>query len=81
MELTPEEILALVKAIPSKEAKEARKAIANDSKVEVDILVRVQGVVKRASKPKPSKGTVEGGHRAVPQAVWGYWDCLCPPPR
>ena len=57
MQLTPEEILALVKAIPTKEAKAARKAIANGSQSEVDVLVRISGTIKRANKPKPAKGT------------------------
>ena len=54
--LTPEEILAIMKAVSTKESTQARKAIANDSQVEVDTLVRVKGLLKRG-EAFSSKGT------------------------
>lgn len=54
--LTPEEILAIMKAVPTKESAAARKAIANDSQVEIDTIVRVKGILKRG-EAFDSKGT------------------------
>lgn len=54
--LTPEEIIALLKAVPTKESAKARKAIANDSQVEIDTVVRVKGILKRG-EAFDSKGT------------------------
>lgn len=54
--LTPEEILAIMKAVPTKEVTKVRKAIANDSQVEVNTLVRVKGILKRG-EAFDSKGT------------------------
>jgi hypothetical protein len=54
--LTPEEILAIMKAVSTKESKEARSAIENDSQVEVNTLVRVKGILKRGQAFN-SKGT------------------------
>jgi|GEM_PF-5945175 len=57
MNLNPEEIVAILKVIPTKECTAARKAIENDSQTEIDLVVRVSGKLERAAKPKPSKGT------------------------
>jgi len=54
--LTPEEILAIMKAVPTKESTVARKAIANDSQVEVNALIRIKGILKRG-EAFDSKGT------------------------
>ena len=54
--LTPEEVLAIMKAVSTKESKEARSAIENDSQVEVNTLVRVKGILKRG-QAFDSKGT------------------------
>jgi len=54
--LTPEEILAIMKAVSTKESKQARDAIANDSNVEIDTIVRVKGILKRG-EAFDSKGT------------------------
>jgi len=57
MDLTPEEILALLKSIPTKEAASARKQIDNESEADVNLLVQVSGRLVRGAKPKPAKGT------------------------
>tara|TARA_R110000824_G_scaffold295144_1_gene483511 strand:- start:56 stop:556 length:501 start_codon:yes stop_codon:yes gene_type:complete len=57
MDLTPEEILALMKSIPTKEVTEARKQIENKSEADVNLMIRVSGRLVRGGKPEPTKGT------------------------
>tara|TARA_R110002051_G_scaffold139930_2_gene212655 strand:- start:807 stop:1304 length:498 start_codon:yes stop_codon:yes gene_type:complete len=56
LNLTPEEILAIMKTISTKEVDAARKAIANDSQAEIDMTVRIKGLLKRGDAFS-SKGT------------------------
>ena len=56
LNLTPEEIVAIMKTISTKESEAARKAIANGSQAEVDMLIRVKGLFKRG-EAFDSKGT------------------------
>lgn len=57
MSITPEEIMAIVKAFSSKDVKAARDSINNDSEMDIDLVLKVSGKLVRGQKPKPAKGT------------------------
>ena len=57
MELTSQEILALTKAIPSKAVTIAKRDIENNTEIDVNLVVKVAGKLKRGKKSKPVKAT------------------------
>tara|TARA_R110000824_G_scaffold359619_1_gene547193 strand:- start:64 stop:561 length:498 start_codon:yes stop_codon:yes gene_type:complete len=56
LNFTPEEMLAIMKTISTKEVETAKSAIANDSQAEIDMTVRIKGLLKRGNAFS-SKGT------------------------
>lgn len=57
MELTSQEIIALTKAFTTKAVSLAKRDIDNNSEVDVNLVVKVAGKLKRGSKSKPVKAT------------------------
>ena len=57
MELTSQEIIAITKAFNTKAVSLAKQDIDNNSEIDVNLVVKVAGKLKRAKKPKPAKGT------------------------
>ena len=57
MELTSQEIIALTKAIPTKAVTIAKRDIDNNSEIDVNLVVKVAGKLKRGKKSKPVKAT------------------------
>ena len=57
MELTSQEILAITKAIPSKAVTIAKRDIENNTEIDVNLVVKVAGKLKRGKKSKPVKAT------------------------
>lgn len=57
MSITNEEIMAITKAFSSKDIKEARDLIGNNSEVDINLMLKISGRLVRSKKPKPSKGT------------------------
>ena len=58
MELTSQEIIALTKAIPTKAVTIAKRDIDNNSEIDVNLVVKVAGKLKRGvKKSKPVKST------------------------
>ena len=57
MELTSQEIIAITKAFNTKAVSIAKRDIDNNSEIDVNLVVKVAGKLKRAKKPKPAKGT------------------------
>tara|TARA_Y100000114_G_scaffold98554_2_gene91736 strand:- start:3029 stop:3493 length:465 start_codon:yes stop_codon:yes gene_type:complete len=45
------------KALKTKQINDAKGAIENDSEVDINLVVKIVGRLKRAKKPKPAKGT------------------------
>ena len=57
MELTSQEIIALTKAFTTKAVSLAKRDIDNNSEIDVNLVVKVAGKLKRGSKSKPVKAT------------------------
>jgi len=57
VELTSQEIIALTKAFTTKAVSLAKRDIDNNSEVDVNLVVKVAGKLKRGSKSKPVKAT------------------------
>tara|TARA_R110000744_G_scaffold343840_1_gene449057 strand:+ start:1248 stop:1742 length:495 start_codon:yes stop_codon:yes gene_type:complete len=57
MELTSQEIIALTKAFTTKAVSLAKQDIDNNSEIDVNLIVKVAGKLKRGSKSKPVKAT------------------------
>lgn len=57
MELTSQEIIALTKAFNTKAVSIAKRDIDNNSEIDVNLVVKVAGKLKRGSKSKPVKAT------------------------
>ena len=57
MELTSQEIIAITKAFNTKAVSLAKQDIDNNSEIDVNLVVKVAGKLKRAKKQKPAKGT------------------------
>lgn len=57
MELTSQEIIALTKAFTTKAVSLAKRDIDNNSEVDVNLIVKVAGKLKRGSRSKPVKAT------------------------
>lgn len=57
MELTSQEIVALTKAFNTKAVSLAKQDIDNNSEVDVNLIVKVAGKLKRGQRSKPVKAT------------------------
>jgi len=57
VELTSQEIIALTKAFTTKAVSLAKRDIDNNSEIDVNLVVKVAGKLKRGSKSKPVKAT------------------------
>ena len=57
MELTSQEIIALTKAFNTKAVSLAKRDIDNNSEIDVNLVVKVAGKLKRGQQSKPVKGT------------------------
>ena len=57
MELTSQEIIAITKAFNTKAVSLAKQDIDNNSEIDVNLVVKVAGKLKRGSKSKPVKAT------------------------
>jgi len=57
VELTSQEIIALTKAFNTKAVSIAKRDIDNNSEIDVNLVVKVAGKLKRGSKSKPVKAT------------------------
>ena len=57
MELTSQEIIAITKAFNTKAVSIAKRDIDNNSEIDVNLVVKVAGKLKRGSKSKPVKAT------------------------
>jgi len=57
VELTSQEIIAITKAFNTKAVSIAKRDIDNNSEIDVNLVVKVAGKLKRGSKSKPVKAT------------------------
>ena len=57
MELTSQEIVALTKAFNTKAVSLAKQDIDNNSEIDVNLIVKVAGQLKRGQRSKPVKAT------------------------
>ena len=57
MELTSQEIIALTKAMSGKAVTIAKRDIDNNSEIDVNLIVKIAGKLKRGAKSKPVKAT------------------------
>ena len=57
MELTSQEIIALTKAFNTKAVSIAKRDIDNNSEIDVNLIVKIAGKLKRGQKSKPVKAT------------------------
>lgn len=57
MELTSQEIVALTKAFNTKAVSLAKQDIDNNSEIDVNLIVKVAGKLKRGQRSKPVKAT------------------------
>jgi hypothetical protein len=57
VEFTSQEIIALTKAFNTKAVSLAKRDIDNNSEIDVNLVVKVAGKLKRGSKSKPVKAT------------------------
>jgi len=57
VELTSQEIIALTKAMSGKAVTIAKRDIDNNSEIDVNLIVKIAGKLKRGAKSKPVKAT------------------------